>query len=317
MNSYEKIAYETSDILERNPEWIDRYNDYADAIISRKNIIKEAKNKFRCWKPFGIYISTAQAKDGKDAVCFSLRYKGQHIAELKVKDGNVEINTDSQTQATNLKSFNCHIVLNNEKWNSDKASAFRNFFKKNMPEKNDHFEHLFESLILEELSKKNKDNFRGIKSIKIGDVRYAMPTPLKASGEGVEYSGRYGGGIDIFARSRTNGQVRLNVLELKDENTKKEPPEKVIKQAIKYAVFVLHLLRSKSGEKWWSLFGFNHKLSEHITINATCIMPKGECNEVPFAKKTINLNGDMIELHYVFFSADKQKEKICVVSTSL
>ena len=134
-----------------------------------------------------------------------------------------------------------------------------------------------------------------------------MKTPLLASDKtGVKLEGRAGrgGGIDLFTRTRTDGDVRLNVMELKDEYTNGEPPEKVIRQAIKYAVFIQQLLRSDSGTIWWKLFGFSKPLPEKLVINATCVMPtnsNGE-NDKSFAKQRISIDGiDEIELHYIYF----------------
>lgn len=319
MCSFENIAKETMDLLNNNTEWIDRYSSYADDIISRIDIIKKAKSMFRCRKPFGVYISTSNAKDGVNVVRFSLRYKGQHIAELNVNaaKGTVTINTDSKTVKSNIEQFGFDRVLSNAPWQSEEAKELRNFFLKKSPYKDNHIEHMLESLILGELLKKHKTKLRGIKPVQIGGVRYSMPTPLKASGTSVEYSAQYGGGIDIFTRCRIASEVRLNVMELKDENIKAEPPEKVIKQAIKYAVFIQYLLRSKSGKKWWKLFGFSRTLPEHITINATCLMPVGYCNDKSFANKTIDVNGDTIELHYIYFTGDYNNEVLKVVDSSI
>ncbi|MBQ7976898.1 MAG: hypothetical protein IJ300_14530, partial [Clostridia bacterium] len=111
MCDYQDIAELTMDLLKTNTEWEDRYAQYADNISARSEVIKKAKSAFRCWKPFGVYISTSDAKDGVDVVKYSLRYKGQHIAELKVFNGKVTINTDNKTAKNNSECFKYHKKL--------------------------------------------------------------------------------------------------------------------------------------------------------------------------------------------------------------
>ena len=310
-----EIVKKTLELLRTNDEWVERYDEYSDFITmnTKNGKLEESRKKFHEWDPLKVYISTTNAKSQGDVCKYSLRYLGQHVAELKVnlKNKEVTISTNKEAVKSNEKTFGCNIVLNDDDWKGNKAREFRRYFKEELPTKEKHIEHLFESLIIGEMIKKEKNNFIGTKPVMLGNTRFSMPTPLGASGKNVKYSAQYGGGIDILARTRmSEGDVRLNIIELKDENSQKEPPQKVIRQAIKYAVFIQQLLRSKSGKKWWELFGFSGDLPSKLILNATCLVPSNEkLNDTSFANKRIAISdGDEIELHYVYFDYEIDKE---------
>lgn len=297
--------------LSGNTEWINRFGNYATDIESNIDKLKEAAKKFHNWKPFGVYLNLSQTKDGSDVFVFSLRYIGQEVADLKVnlKDCTVLIDT-TKYDKHNKDYFDCTIRLKDVEWSrSLSAKVFRKHFagldmsKISTRSK----EHEYESLLLTEFNKTQKTQFKGIKPIRIIKARFPMKTPLLASdknGVKIEKRPGQGGGIDLFTRTRVDGQVRLNVMELKDEYSNSEPPEKVIRQAIKYAVFIQQLLRSQSGSVWWKLFGFSKSLPEKLIINATCVMPSNKkgVNDTSFGGKRLAINGiDEIELHYIYF----------------
>ncbi len=62
-------------------------------------------------------------------------------------------------------------------------------------------------------------------------------------------------------------------MELKDENTAKEPLKDALKQAIAYTVFIRELLRSEAGLAWWRLFGFGGSIPDRLKLVAACVMP--------------------------------------------
>lgn len=306
-------------------EWVTRFAGYATDIEANIDKLNEASKMFHNWKPFNIYLNLSQTKDNSDFFVFSLRYIGQEVADLKVnlKDGTVLIDTTKYDQH-NKDYFDCQVKLKNIDWaKNSSAKAFRKYFAElDVASISTHSkEHEYESLLLTEFNKSPKIQFRGIKPISIIKARFPMKTPLLASDKkGVKIESRpgRGGGIDLFTRTKVAGQVRLNVMELKDEYSNNEPPQKVIRQAIKYAVFIQQLLRSDSGAVWWKLFGFAKPLPEKLIINATCIMPtnkKGE-NDTSFGKKRIRITeNDEIELHYIYF--DKINNSIFEKESSL
>jgi hypothetical protein len=265
-------------------------------------------------------------------ISFSLRYRGQEVGKLIVKD---EI-LCYPSYKNNSKNFGYNPNFQGEfSWNSENARTFRKFFAQNpvridCGKKND--EHRYESMLLTcfESRKKEIDEFKHIRPISvIPGVRFPMPTPISASNKKtVAYSGVSGGGIDIFARTGNGKATHLNIIELKDENHKGEEPSVVIKQAIAYATFILRLLRSESGAAWYRLFGFSSTLPNSIKVYATCLMPKGYCQDKSFANQKIYVNktddkvsdavmenSDIIELHYMYF--DENEDVISNVETSL
>jgi len=292
-------------------EWVERFNKYASDIDSNMDKLSKAAKKFHNWKPFNVYLNLSQTRDNSDVFVFSLRYIGQEVADLHVnlKNNSVKINNEKYND-NNKKFFGCQITLKDADWaKCPLAKEFRKYFA-DLDETSvttHSKEHKYESLLFSEFSKSSKTQFKGIKPISIIKARFPMKTPLLASDKtGVKLEGKpgRGGGIDLFTRTRTDGQVRLNVMELKDEYTNSEPPQKVIRQAIKYAVFIQQLLRSESGKIWWKLFGFSKALPEKLVINATCIMPSNlkDENDTSFGKRRIKItNNDEIELHYLYF----------------
>ncbi len=332
MSEYSKKAKETLDLLRANPEWIERYKNYADEISGNVAMLKERKASFHKWNPLYVYLTTSEMKKG-GSISFSLRYKGQEVGKLVVKD---EI-LCYPAYENNKKNFGYTPSFQGEfPWNSENAREFRKFFSSKKPtridcgKKND--EHRYESMLLTCFEDRNKeiDAFKNIRPVSvISGVRFPMPTPISASKkDDLKYSGKFGGGIDIFTRTGNGKATYLNIMELKDENHKGEEPSVVIKQAIAYATFILRLLRSESGATWYKLFGFNSTLPDSIKVYATCLMPKGYCEDRSFAnqklyvdKKDDNVsdtpieNSDIIELHYMYF--DESSDIISNVETSL
>lgn len=331
MSIYSDKAKETLDLLRANPEWIERYKKYADEISGNVAMLKERKASFHKWSPLYVYLTTSEMKKGGN-VSFSLRYKGQEVGKLVVKD---EI-LCYPAYENNSKNFGYTPSFQDEfPWNSENARAFRKFFLQNplridCGKKND--EHRYESMLLTcfEDCKKEIDAFKHIRPVSvISGVRFPMPTPISASNKNaVTYSGTSGGGIDIFTRTGNGKATYLNIMELKDENHKGEEPSVVIRQAIAYATFILRLLRSESGAEWYKLFGFGSALPDSIKVYATCLMPKGYCEDKSFANQKIYVdktydivsdtsidNSDIIELHYMYF--DENSDIISNVETSL
>ncbi len=332
MSIYSDKAKETLDLLRANPEWIERYKNYADEISGNVAMLKERKASFHKWNPLYVYLTTSEMKKG-GSISFSLRYKGQEVGKLVVKD---EI-LCYPAYENNKKNFGFTPSFQGKfPWNSENAREFRKFFSAkehtriDCGKKND--EHRYESMLLTCFEDRNKeiDAFKHIRPVSvISGVRFPMPTPISASNKkAVNYSGTSGGGIDIFTRTGNGKATYLNIMELKDENHKGEEPSVVIRQAIAYATFVLRLLRSDSGAEWYKLFGFSSTLPDSIKVYATCLMPKGYCEDKSFANQQIFVhntedkvsdtfadNSDIIELHYMYF--DENEDTVSNVETSL
>jgi len=296
-------------LLIQYPEWILRYAEYANKINANSKAIKAKKLIFNEWKPLYLYLNVSAAKSN---MTFGLRYLGQEVAKLKSNSGNVTISTKG-FGAKNQRDFDYNVHLNDIKWRSKEAENFRNHFSnypvrtKNSAKGNE--EHRIESLLVTEFSKKDSEDkwMRRIQPVKIaGIARFQMPTPINASVlKKLKYSGTHGGGIDILARIGIGKGTNLCIMEVKDENVAKEPPAKAILQGLAYATFIHELLRSKSGEEWWKLFGFNGSLSKRLILYVACAMPSKDDDFI--VNEKFPIDNDIIHLGAVYFKESNNK----------
>lgn len=323
-NEFEKVIKDTQRELldpKNYTEWECRYHKYATDILKNMSVITSARKSFHEWDPLKIYLTTSNAKSISKTVRFELRFLGQTVAKLKSDGSRPQLDTKDY-DVKNLRDFGCTVSLINEFWDDKGAKKFRKHFKTlakprstNGNKANE--EHRIESLLLTEFSKKSSTNkaLTGIQPVKIGGIRFPMPTPIKASNhKKIEYSGPRGGGIDILTRVGTGGNdTRLCIMELKDENKQSEPPCETIKQAIAYATFIRELLRSKSGHLWWELFGFSGSVPQKLVLYAACVMPSNKYDDKTFANLTFdfanNNSDDKIILHTLYFTETVTKNR--------
>jgi hypothetical protein len=307
-NEFMQVIEETRLRLKGNSEWRERYAGYAEEISNNKDTITEVRKGFREWSPLKFYLTVTEAKKAKHFVNFELRYMGQTVAKLTVnKDEIPKLSTRYKyCEEANLRNFNCSIHLPDVDWRGEDAKGFRKFFKKRevtrVDGKRGNKEHYLESLLLTEFSKTKSEEkpLLRIQPVKIAGVRFPMPTYIKASNHKKVEIGY--GHIDILARTGTGGKAtHLCIMELKDENTKREPPKEVMKQAIAYATFIRELLRSNSGRDWWRLFGFRGEIPEPLELYAICVMPSNNNNNYSFGNMELNIDRDIIKLHYIYF----------------
>ncbi len=300
------------DLLSQNQEWNKRYEKYSHTIDVKNKLdqIISNKRRFREWKPLYLYLTLGQAM-GK--MMFSLRYRGQDVAKLSVGKDKITIDTDKYAE-NNKDHFGCKVKLTNCEWTSKEAQAFRKSFS-NHPirekSKKENEEHRLESLLLTEFTKKISKGkcILNIQPVRIANVaRFQLPTPLKASEVSkTAYAFWNGGGIDIISRIGIGRATRLCIMEVKDENTSKEPPAKVILQGLAYAKFVRDLLRSNSGDKWWNIFGFKGKCPKTIDISVVCVMPSTSNDDTSFEGEIIKAatdSSDTFHLHYLYFTEE-------------
>ena len=310
----ENIIEEAQELLLNKPEWKNRYKCYADNLLANIDVIKSNRSRFNEFPPLYFYISTTNANNAKTKLLLDVRYRGQSVATLKANKNSITISTKEQDY-NNLRDFYCKIKLNDIPWQEKQVSDFRKFFKNRTNSRNDNDknkkneEHNVENLLLSEFSKRisNNKQITGIQPVKICGNRFGMPTPLSASDhKALSYAKQRGGGIDIFARTGRGLATYLTVIEVKDENNSKEPPEDALKQSIQYAVFIRELLRSDCGENWYKIFGFNGAIPKNLTIRAVCAMPNDNSDQ-SFAKQTYLIGVDKIECHYIYFKYDRKQ----------
>ena len=318
LNECENKIAKVHKLLKEKPEWIKRFAEYAQSINNNLEKIKSKKQEFHEWAPLYLYMNVSEAKG---QMVFSLRYLGQNVATLNVANKKITISTIN-FENKNKRDFGCNVKLNDSDWRSKEASDFRSHFSRNpIRSGNSHKgneEHRIESLLLTEFSKKSRKDkmLCNIQPVKLsGIARFQMTTPLTASKiKDIGYSGPYGGGVDILSRIGSGNATKLCIMEVKDENDSKEPPKKAIQQGLAYATFIRELLRSKSGEKWWKIFGFSGKLPDQLELYVACVMPSIDNNDTSFKDIIITIEQDSFHLHYLYFQ-EKNNSIVDVVTS--
>lgn len=323
-----RAVVEVKQLLAEDTEWIDRYDAYAHLLLERRDSLMMLSRQFNRYAPLQFYISVSQAKASLATLTIDVRYLGQTVANLLSKQNGVFISTKSYAEV-NKKYFGYNKVLEkNTPWhdrNDKRAAEFRAYFKSEPPRLDGgkgNEEHNVESLLISEFEKESSDgkHLLGIQPMKYASkkLRFSMPTPISASNHGkIRYSGPYGGGVDILARTGRGYDTRLCVIEVKDENVATEPPAAALEQAVAYAVFLRELLRSKAGDKWWRIFGYRRSLPHALTINASIAMPyDGARHITDFANTRLPIGEDFIECHYIYFTRD-DKGQIADMESSL
>lgn len=330
MDKFSLAIDDSLSLLRENKEWVCRYAGYAQEIIANIDLIRNKKKIFHQWAPLYLYMNVTKAKSS--APIFSLRYLGQRVAFVNVSGKRVTLkdmagaddDNDVRMRENNERDFGCSVAFHDKTWTSVEAKEFRKYFSSNPVRRSENNkgneERRVESMLLTEFSK-SQGKFKNVKlhniqPIKIaGIARFQMPTPLRASGSQVQYV-KKGGGIDILARVGRGRGTTLCIMEVKDEYINREPPEKAITQGLYYAAFIRELLRSKSGNDWWHIFGFGGTVRKKLTLYVCCVMPfnKAGVSDTSFRRNRISIGNDTIELHYIYFSEDG---KVNNIETSL
>ena len=299
------VIEESRELLSENSEWEKRYKGYAKDIQINESYIEKVRSSFREWTPLMLYMNVTNAKKAKQHLKFELRYLGQTVAQLCYKTALL-LDTSGYDEL-NQRDFSCTLNAHGEPWDGPASAAFRAYFKTN-PQRSSlsgkhNKEHQLESLLLSEFSKATDKTLPFIQPVRVGKLRFPMPTPISASQHvQVKYSGFQGGGIDLFVRMGKGKGTTLAILELKDENTATEPPKDALKQAIAYAVFIRELLRSEAGSDWWRLFGFGGSIPDRLKLIAACVMPMGQYDDDSFTGMELAVGEDIIQLHYIYFT---------------
>ena len=320
-----EIVEKTSRILANNKEeWERIYARYASSVVQNKAKYGEHSRCFKINSPLHKYSSLGKVMSDKETSIFDLRFAGQSIGTVSVNTDNtpkVTLSvTDKQAQyAKEHFGFENSVELK-ENWDNEKAQRFRSFFQnqestKNIAIKSE--EHRIENFLLHEFSKKTRKQAKklcNIRPVRLGGQFFQLTTPLKASKHDPEYSvnsrgGASGGGIDILARvKQKSSRFRLTIIELKDENNKNESQELVMQQALIYATFIAHLLRSKSGNDWWKIFRENFDeccVPNHLDLNVVSLMPQGESHEGDMTDIPLKELNTTLHLYTLYYSKDK------------
>lgn len=321
-----EIVEKTSFILANNKEeWEPIYERYANSVVKNKTKYGEHSRCFKINSPLHKYSSLGKVMSDSNTSTFDLRFAGQSIGTVYVNTDNtpkVKLTvTGKQSQyAKEHFGFENSVELDKAPWDSEKAQCFRSFFQNQVSTKNIAIkseEHRIENFLLQEFSKKTRKQAKklcNIRPVRLGGQFFQLTTPLTASKHNPKYSvnlrgGATGGGIDILARVKQKStRFRLAIIELKDENKKNESQELVLQQALIYATFIAHLLRSKSGNDWWKIFRENFdecSVPNHLDLNVVSLMPQGDSHEGDMSD--INLKGLNATLHLytLYYTKDK------------
>lgn len=296
------VIQEALELLSREHEWIPRYEGYLKDIWDNPE-----KNTKGFNKPKGLSLYSTIAD--RNNMAFQLRFRGQTVGRVKVKNSSIVLESDVPALGEYFKD--CPLKKGENiavDWKSKEAEAFRSYFHKldgQIATKS--AEHVVENLLLEEFRKRSASSkaLINIQPVLIHGLFFQMPTPFSASGNELKYSASKGGGIDILARIKTkNNRVRLCVIEVKDENKPTESQRKAMSQAVAYAIFIAKLVTEQP--KWWEIFS-NHSEEkgqsslDKENIEVVTIMPKGTtetCEEEDFEVDNLGITLHCRSLYY-------------------
>jgi len=290
--------------------------EWLKAIQAGEDTVSKARKQFHQWHPLKVYISVGRSNAG-NKVEFSLRFSGQEVAQLLIKDEDVFLKLKKGQSEINQGYFHDFLLFDGQyPWNGKVARAFRAYFKKRfvfsrgMPSVRS-IEHRIESKFIQEMFR-GSDKFEGrgleIKPVGIAGCPLQFPVPISAN-TGLPKSTP--GHIDILARRKVKGKkVLLSVWELKKPNEYKYAAS----QAYIYALSLIKILRSPQGKEWYKVFGFRSSIPKTLEIEAVvAITPdmkyKFDKEMGELVRSTpLGINGDKINLHYVCY-----KEKTSMI----
>lgn len=294
------IINKTLEILKANSEWQERYKGYLSDIWSNPDKIAKGFAK-----PQGLSVYTTVGD--RNTKNYYLRFKGQNVGKIRVgRNGNVTLQCLVE-ESTSHDIKDCPLKYKEVvDWHSVKASDFRKFFLYDLPKntKTKSPEHEVENALLVEFRKKIgvEKVLHNIQPVLLHGNFFQMPTPLKGSTHEPEYVKHSGGGIDMLARIKTEGNchTRLCVIEIKDENKVSESQKTAMSQAITYATFVAKLLTEQPD---WMEFFMGHKTKrnrnsrclDQFDIEVVTIMPEGITET--FENKVLEVPGTNFKLH--------------------
>jgi len=284
-----------------------------DLIGSQEVLLKAAKT-FHQWEPLKVYLSVARAK--KKRIAFSLRYQGQHVADLLV-DGSPQLHIDKNTADKNKKYFGVGQEGHFD-WTGEESKKFRRHFKNLGAEPRGRSEeHRIESIFLQQMADSSSKIFNNtmknnIQPVLLAGCPFQLPVPISGN-TGKPEAKR--GNIDIMARRRVGNRTRLSIWELKRPGVKAQAIEQAYRQAYIYGVTVLKMLRAEeSGHIWYKdVLGFNGKMPDRMTIECVIAVSLDDIKAAEALGKlrrfvtenSLQIEGDTIEFYLASY-AEKQ-----------
>jgi len=310
------LAAQIKDIWENNKTDFEQSLSYwLRRLEEGEKLLYQTRRQFHQWEPLRVYISVTKAKSS----LFSLRFFGQEVAELVVRNGNVTLRLSKQHNHNNVKWFKCRLNNGDYDWRGDDAKGFREYFSRfalseqgrpriGVPE------HQIESKFIQVMhgtsGKFGVPNLK-IQPVTIGGCPLQFPVPISAS-TGQPKPGK--GNIDILARHLgRNNKTRLSVWELKRPNTYAHAAS----QACIYAFTLLHILRdTNKGAKWYKLFGYRSSMPKRLEIEAVVAITSDQKNKFIKEKTELQrstsfeIGSDSIELYAAYYKEEAQSIKL-------
>ena len=277
---------------------------WAQSLVGSQKKLLDASKTFRQWAPLNVYLSVARAATPR--LAFSLRYQGQHVANLVVDDSQAHprLDIDKKTAESNQRDFEIGLV-GNYGWRDPEAVAFRKHFKNlGLEARGRSPEHRIEAIFLEQMadgtSKKFNGTLKNIQPILLSGCPFQMPIPISGNTGKPEAKK---GNIDIVARRGTGSGTKISIWELKRPGVKAH----AIEQAYIYGITLLKMLRSEeSGHIWYNhIFGFNGRMPKKITVECVVAvsLPDQKFEELSselrcfVAKNPLRVGWDTIEFY--------------------
>lgn len=252
------LSSEIDRLWQENNGFHQKTDAWLELFKKAKLVIRDAKRKFRQVRNLRAYVSLV----GAPRASFSLRCGGQEVAELLISKGRPFLRIDDGQTIINGKYFNFYkkIVGKNDHggklWADNECVAFRKHFmgldvaeiKLHSPE------HYVESLLIQEMMKKDRSKFggkwAGIQPVTIAGIPLQIPLPISASAGQPMVKGN--GHIDILAKRRSGRSAFLSLWELKAPGAYNG----ALRESYIYTYTLLKLLRDKDkGSQWYQVFG--------------------------------------------------------------
>ncbi|MEY4591133.1 MAG: hypothetical protein RIR18_28 [Pseudomonadota bacterium] len=264
-----------------------RTGTWATKLKANKVKLTQAIKQFKQWEPLGVYTSVTRGM--RPNVTFSLRFHGQEVAELAVKDTDVRLNVSKKTAGANSSWFGISPELQGSwDWRGAEATEFRRQFKKASPVKFKSEEKRIEAAIIRELlgdSNKFAGTLKHATPVLFAECPFQFPLPISGHKGFPEVNNGGNGNIDILTKRGVGGASKLSVWELKAPGAEKT--HFPIEQAYIYTVTLLKMLRSPCGDIWHKdVLGYERALPEKLTIESVAVVcPKNEKDKHLFLNK--------------------------------
>jgi len=312
------IITEINNIWEKHKGFKDKLRLWLEQINLTQQRATEMKQYFHQWRPLSAYVRAGNGA-GKDIFSFSLRFLGQEVASLIVRESKVYLKISDKTALTNNRFFqNLTISAGTYEWRGKEAQYFRRYFqgvvKKGVFSLHSP-EHMIESCIIKEMFRKSRikfaGTFSGIQPVTLSGFPLQFPLPISGS-SGIPKASN--GHIDILARRRA-GRVCLSVWELKAPGRY----QKTLREVAIYSATVLKMLRDPDlGQKWYKVFGFSGKIPASLCIEAVVAVTGDQRKKVEKEIENCDLprriGNDSIQYSAAYYDKDTMKitfEKIC------